>query len=82
MNGREVLVLLAPLLPAVDVDVPIRDPDDAPVVASALAGGVEAIVRGDARLLDDPRLKAWLGRRDIEVISPAELLERLRDLSA
>jgi Ribbon-helix-helix protein, copG family len=59
-----------------------RDPDDAPVVASALAGGVEAIVRGDAHLLDDPCLKAWLGRRDIEVISPAELLERLRDLSA
>ena len=44
---REALVLLAPLLPSVDVDVAVRDPDDAPVVASALAGGVEAIVTGD-----------------------------------
>ncbi|HEV3376273.1 MAG TPA: putative toxin-antitoxin system toxin component, PIN family [Thermoleophilaceae bacterium] len=71
---REALVLLAPLLPSVDVEVAVRDPDDAPVVASALAGGVEAIVTGDAHLLDDPDLRAWLEERGIDVISPADLL--------
>jgi putative PIN family toxin of toxin-antitoxin system len=74
---REVLVLLAPLLPTVDVEVAMRDPDDAPVVASALRGQAEAIVSGDAHLLDDPDLRRWLGNRGIEVISPAGLLERL-----
>jgi predicted nucleic acid-binding protein len=74
---REVLVLLAPLLPSVDVEVAIRDPDDAPVVASALAGGVEAIVTGDVHLLDDPELRDWLAERGIDVISPAELMRRL-----
>lgn len=71
---REALVLLAPLLPSVDVEVAVRDPDDAPVVASALAGGVEAIVTGDAHLLDDAALRAWLEDRAIDIISPAELL--------
>jgi predicted nucleic acid-binding protein len=71
---REALVLLAPLLPSVDVEVAVRDPDDAPVVASALAGDVEAIVTGDAHLLDDPDLRTWLEERGIDVISPAELL--------
>jgi putative PIN family toxin of toxin-antitoxin system len=79
---REVLILLAPLLPAVDVEVPIRDPDDAPVVASALAGGAEAIVSGDAHLLEDLGLRAWLEPRGIEVMSPAQLMDRLQDLSA
>jgi predicted nucleic acid-binding protein len=71
---REALVLLAPLLPSVDVEVAVRDPDDAPVVASALAGGVQAIVTGDAHLLDDSDLRAWLEDRGVGVISPAELL--------
>ena len=74
---REALVLLAPLLPAVDVAVAIRDRDDVPVVASALAGRVDAIVTGDAHLLEDPDLKAWLAERGIEVLRPSELLHRL-----
>ena len=74
---REALVLLAPLLPAVDVEVAIRDRDDVPVVASALAGRVDAIVTGDAHLLEDPDLKAWLAERGIEVLRPSELLHRL-----
>jgi predicted nucleic acid-binding protein len=73
---RETLVLLAPLLPSVDVQVPIRDRDDVPVVASALAGRVEAIVTGDAHLLEDPGLRAWLSKRSIDGLSPAELLHR------
>jgi predicted nucleic acid-binding protein len=74
---RETLVLLAPLLPSVDVEVAIRDRDDVPVVASAVAGQVEAVVTGDAHLLEDPDLRAWLAERRIEVLSPADLLRRL-----
>jgi predicted nucleic acid-binding protein len=57
--------------------VPIRDPDDAPVVAAALAGGANAIVTGDADLLSDDVLLGWLAEREVDVLSPAELIERM-----
>lgn len=74
---ESLLVLLAPSLPSVDVDVPIRDPDDSPVVAAALAGAAEAIVTGDADLLDDDALGRWLEKRGITVLTPAAVLKRL-----
>jgi len=74
---REALVLLAPLLPDVDVDVEPRDPDDAPVIASAVAGAVDAIVTGDRGLVDDASLSGWLEARGIALLTPAALLERL-----
>ena len=47
-----------------------RDPDDDVVLATALAGGAEAIVTGDADLLT-------LGRYSgIEIISPREFVAR------
>jgi putative PIN family toxin of toxin-antitoxin system len=73
----DVLAVLGPLLPDVDVAVEIRDPDDAPVVGAALAGAAEAIVTGDHDLLDDPGLRGWLAARGIEVLAPAEALTRL-----
>jgi putative PIN family toxin of toxin-antitoxin system len=73
----DVLVLLAPALPTVELDVPIRDPDDAPVVEAALAGAAEAIVTGDGDLLDDADLRGWLSERGIAILTPAELLDRL-----
>jgi len=68
-DARDVLVLLAPLLPSVEVDVPVRDPADAPVIAAALAGRADAIVTGDGDLLDDQDVRAWLEERGVEVIS-------------
>ncbi len=74
---RDVLFLLTPALPAVDVDVPIRDPDDAPVVAAAIAGAAEAIVTGDRDLLDDEAVTSWLRKRGVRVETPASLLASL-----
>jgi uncharacterized protein len=74
---EDLLALLGPLLPSVDVAVEIRDPNDAPVVAAALAGDAEAIVTGDSDLLGDAVLRTWLSDRDVEVLSPAALLDRL-----
>jgi putative PIN family toxin of toxin-antitoxin system len=71
------LVLLSPVLPRIDVDVPVRDPDDAPVIAASVAGGADAIVTGDRDLLDDAAVREWLSRRRIAVWTPAELLAKI-----
>ncbi len=71
------LRLLAPALPVADVDVPIRDPDDAPVVAAALAGAADVIVTGDSDFIADADLRAWLADRGVSVATPAELLDQL-----
>jgi putative PIN family toxin of toxin-antitoxin system len=74
---EDVLLLLAPFLPGVEVEVQIRDPADAPVIAAAVAGKAEAIVSGDGDLVDDEVVRAWLLDRAIEVLTPAELLARI-----
>jgi putative PIN family toxin of toxin-antitoxin system len=71
---EDVLVLLGPFLPDVEVTVDIRDPADAPVVSAALAGRAEAIVTGDRDLLDDDDLRHWLAARGVTLLTPAELL--------
>lgn len=73
----ELLVILARWLPTVDVEVQLRDPRDAPVVAAAIAGDAEAIVTGDLDLLENDALRSWLGERDVGLLRPAELLQRL-----
>jgi putative PIN family toxin of toxin-antitoxin system len=73
-----VLAVLGPLLPDVDVAIELRDPDDAPVIAAALAGRAPAIVTGDRDLLDDANVVAWLADRGIAVMTPAEILAALR----
>jgi len=76
-DAEELLEVMRPWLPAVDVAVPLRDPADAPVVSAALAGNAPVIVSGDGDLLDDRALRDWLEERGIEVIASAELLTRL-----
>ncbi len=73
----EALILLSPFLPDVDVDISLRDPDDAPVVNAAGAGNADAIVTGDRDLLEDRELRSWLRERGIEMLTPAELFDAL-----
>ncbi len=74
---RDVLVLLAPMLPDVEIDLAIRDPDDAPVVSAAISGSADAIVTGDKDLLDDESVVSWLEERGVEVLTTAELLKQV-----
>ena len=74
---RALLRLLTPNLPTVDVDVTVRDSADAPVIATALGGGPDAIVTGDADILGDDALRAWLAESGVAVHSPAEMIAEL-----
>jgi putative PIN family toxin of toxin-antitoxin system len=74
---RDLVVLLTPVLPTVEVDVPIRDPGDVPVVAAALSGRADMIATGDADLLDDDAVVFWLLERGVEVVHTAEALRRI-----
>jgi putative PIN family toxin of toxin-antitoxin system len=76
-DALDLLRTLARTLPTVDVEVEVRDPKDAPVIAAAVAGRADVIVTGDRDLLDDAELRAWLTDRGIEVLTPAELVDRL-----
>jgi predicted nucleic acid-binding protein len=59
------------------VNVEIRDPADAPFVEAAVAGRADAIVTGDADLLDDCELRRWLGERGVRLLSPRDLLDEI-----
>jgi predicted nucleic acid-binding protein len=76
---QDVLFVLAPFLPSVEIHAPLRDPDDAPVVSTAIQAAVDVIVTGDQDLLGDQKLVAWLSAHGIEVLTPAILLERLSE---
>jgi putative PIN family toxin of toxin-antitoxin system len=73
----DLLRTVAITLPTVDVDVEIRDPADAPVVAAAVAGRAEAIVTGDADLLEDAELRRWLDERGVRVLTARKLVDEL-----
>jgi uncharacterized protein len=74
---QDVLVLLAPFLPSVETEAPVRDPDDRPVVSTALTARAEMIVTGDKDLAEARTLGKWLAQRGIVVLTPAELLDQL-----
>jgi putative PIN family toxin of toxin-antitoxin system len=73
----ELLLVLGPLLPDVEVAVAVRDADDAVVIAAAIAGQADVIVSGDRDLLDDVALLEWLEQRGISVLAPADALAAL-----
>ena len=58
--------------PPSTLKTPVRDPDDAWVLASAVAGGADILVTGDADLL------AAAKDASLPVVSPRSFWERLR----
>lgn len=64
-------------LPGAGAPASTGDPDDAPVVAAALAGHAAAIVAFDRDLLADVDLRDRLAVHGIEIVTPPELLHRL-----
>ena len=58
--------------PAAPLDVPVRDPDDAWVLASAVAGGADLLITGDADLL------SIAAQAPLPVLTPRAFWERLR----
>jgi putative PIN family toxin of toxin-antitoxin system len=72
-----VLELLAPFLPTIESRISSRDPNDSVVIEAALSGEAEAIVTGDADLLDDDDLRRRLAQHAIRVVTPAEWVEML-----
>ena len=65
-----VLGLLAPFLPTVESRISSRDPNDSVVIEGALSGEVQAIVTGDADLLDDDDLRRRLAEHGIRGARP------------
>ena len=76
---QDMLFLLAPFLPSVEMTVPLRDPDDVAAVTTAILGKAQAIVTGERDLLDDQTLTQWLAERKVDVLTPAALMDRLND---
>lgn len=73
----DLLELVLPSLPDVDVEIALRDPADRIVIEAALGGGAQVIVTGDRDLLDEAALVVWLAARGVEVVTPATFAARL-----
>jgi uncharacterized protein len=54
------------------VKVFVRDPDDLPILGTALAGKADYLVTGDRDLVEDQKLKTWMRQRGVKIVSPAE----------
>ena len=65
---RDQIIVPKPLYPA---DLPVRDPDDRWVLASAIAGQADLLVTGDKDLLD------IADRSSLPIVTPRECREQL-----
>lgn len=67
--------------PAFGEPLVVRDPDDDPVVATALSGRAEVICTTD-RHFGDPQVRAFCQAYGIRIMNDAELLSLLREQEA
>jgi putative PIN family toxin of toxin-antitoxin system len=66
--------LRAELIASSSLNFTVRDPDDTPILASAVAGNAEFLVTGDNDLLvlaEDPRISP------LRIVTPSDFLARL-----
>lgn len=69
------------------VDVPgnirvCRDPDDDMVIETAVAGGADVLVTGDADLGDDTEVARYLAERGIEVWNVTRFMQALDEVES
>ncbi|MBN1400737.1 MAG: putative toxin-antitoxin system toxin component, PIN family, partial [Anaerolineae bacterium] len=67
------------LVELVTVPPRCRDPEDHPVLATAIDGGAEAIVTGDADLRADDELRSAMAQYGVALWGVDSLFERLGD---
>jgi len=65
-------------LPAAE-SPPCRDPDDLPVILTALAGQADYLVTMDGDLLDDDALMQAMAARGVRVVVPLEFFTALHE---
>jgi len=70
------------LVPEISVDTVVTyDPDDDPVIATAVMGQAGVLCTKD-RHFHDPRVQSYCDERGIRIMDDVELLELLRELEA
>ena len=69
-NLRASLEIVSPAVVALD----LRDPDDLPIIGTALAGRASHLVTGERDLLHDEKLIEWMLERGVKITSPADFL--------
>lgn len=73
-NIRELLRTVEEVAVDIELDPPLRDPNDLPVIEAAVLGRTKTIISGDLDLVGDPAILRWLSDRGIDVLTPAAFL--------
>jgi len=60
---------------------PCRDPDDLPLIGTAIAGKTDYLVIADNDLLDDPELQSTLAKLGIQVTMAGPFITALKNLT-
>lgn len=73
-NIRELLRTVEEVAVDIELNPPLRDPNDLPVIEAAVLGRTKTIISGDLDLVGDPAILRWLSDRGIDVLTPAAFL--------
>lgn len=77
-NKKEIEEYLLLIRTNVEIVIPVnvlyqvRDPDDLPIIGTALAGQATHLVTGDRDILEDKQLIVWMRDHGVQITSPAK----------